>query len=278
MYKVTTELQAYFEKKLSVTMQGYISHPYKTRNAAGKFSDLTVNIRASERTSSTSSLDDPVTVYSRRREIRRQRDCVRTRRAARELDPTVAAETAVVSMARRSRRKCAVEMDSLASSGSEDNEPSNGNCSDGSSTGGDSFSCKTTPRRAATRTRIQTRSMRSQRDTSASNQSRRGKVNAPVAQVDKNAFSMTLRVRGALKRKRFYDSEEESSLEEEEVEEVKQEEEENMEEESCSSNDEELARKRACKGESDTSVLIHSERHLRKRPRTKYFEDEDEHI
>lgn len=268
MYKITTELQSYFERRLPQCLQGYISHPYKTRNAAGKL-DLATNARsASARTSSISSLEDSSLLSAGEKNGGRHRDRRRLRRGARE------STGAGVSAAKRSRRKL-VEADSMASSDSDEEnnqDHSNGSSSSTRSNSGSSGSYGRTQQ--LPQARIQTRSM--QKDTSAS-QSRPTKANGPAAIVEKD-FSMTLRVRSCLKRKRFYDSEEESSGEEEEEKEMEA----DGEEDSGLSAEEEVAvGKRPSRVKAKSTSFNHAEgqpRNLRKRPRTKYFEDEDDRI
>jgi len=291
MYKVTSEIQSFFEKKLPQYFQGYISHPYKTRNASGKLPDAAAaNTRpASARTSSTSSTEDlSFTAPYRDKNRGRHAERMRHHRAARE------SAAAIVPMTRRSRRNIA-KMNSLATSGTEDEEEEEEEIND---EGSDASSCKSNSASSGSysssllqtnaRTRIQTRSMKKEFSTPAQSQHISGKLkNSSVGSVNKDGFTMTLRVRSSLKRKRFYTSEDQESSEEELREQDDDKGDVGMEEavegEDCSSEEQsaderEVMGKRSCRIKAKSTVFTHTGRHLRKRTRTRYFEDEEERI
>ena len=294
MYRVTSEIQSFFEKKLPQYFQGYISHPYKTRNAAGKLPDAVVaaNVRSSStRTSSTSSMEDSSFTASYRNKNRgRHAERRRLHRAARE------STSAIVPATRRSQRNI-TKTNSLATSGTEDEEDEvNDEGSDASSCRSNSVSSGSIAsssilQTTARKNRIQTRSMRKESSAAAapSQQVSSKLKNSSVGSMNKDNFTMTLRVRSSLKRKKFYTSGEESSEEEEEMQEEDEDEddkgdggmEEAMDGEDCSSEEQsadEVMRKRSCRIKAKSTVFTHTGRHLRKRPRTRYFEDEEERI
>lgn len=255
MYKTTTDFQSLFDKIMPRFLQGYISHPYKTRQASGGILELPATAPTPS-TSSVSSMDDFSTVSAEDQHEGRGRGvrgCVRRKRRRGS------------GSGRGRRRASNNDSASSESDGGDDdgNEEDDGQNSPRSVSVSSSYinhynhyhHLESVPV-----TRRQTRSMG--KDSS---------LPSPDDVLANNErFPMTLRARSQRRRKRFYDSEEEEG-EEDEEESV----------DGGASEEESVVRSRTRKGRPclKQEVSERSTRNLRKRPkRTKYFDDDDYRI
>lgn len=272
MYKITTDLQSFFERRLPHFLQGYISHPYKTRNASTRILDIsTAPTAASSVTTSVSSMDNSSVNSVKDRYRGRRRRGVRDRlhRKTRRKISNVTG--------RGRKRTMEISNNDSASSGSEED----GHDDDGDGQGSTrSVSVSSSYNNnnhhhhleGVPVIRRQTRSMR--KDVS---------LPSPGADeerlADKERFSMTLRVRSQLRRKRFYESEEGDGDDEEEEELKKEEESMDGASEEESVGKRQTTRKGRPPFVKQEQVREESTRSLRKRPkRTKYFDDENDYV